>query len=125
MTKPLFKISELKIGDMIQIYINRGESGASMGPSIEGNIEYLRWVAFGGHIYTNDIGEGYYMDTKTPIGIPLHDGYIFGVQKNSAIDVIEQIARVDALSHGRWHLKNYKTLFNKLPFPIGTRIRCN
>ena len=42
------------------------------------------------------------MDTKNPIGIPLHDNCIFGVRKNAAIDIMEEIIKKDALSIGRW-----------------------
>ena len=123
MTKPLYKISELSIGDSILIYIHRQEGGATMGPGTEGKKEYERWVAFGGTVYNDHCGQGYYMDTKNPIGIPLHDNCIFGVRKNAAIDIMEEIIKKDALSIGRWAITNYKTLFHKLPFNIGDSVK--
>ena len=123
MSTPTYKISELSIGDAIKIYIHRQHGGATMGPSVEGIEEYARWVAFGGWVYTNENGHAYYMDTKESIGIPLHDNCIFGVEKNAAIDVIEEIMKKDALSFGRHFITNYKMQFHKLPFNVGDTIR--
>ena len=122
MTKPLYKISELSIGDSILIYIDRGEGGATMGPGTEGKKEYERWVAFGGTVYNDHCGQGYYRDTMKPIGMPLHDNCIFGVQKGAAIDVIEIVMKEAAMSIGRWAIRNYKVQFHKLPFDVGCRI---
>jgi hypothetical protein len=118
----MYQIRSLNIGDAIMIYIHRCEGGASMGRGVEGIKDYERWVAFGGMIYNDHCGQGYYMDTMKPIGIPLHDNCIFGVQKGAAMDVIEIVMKETAMSVGRWAIRHYKALFHKLPFNEGCRV---
>ena len=123
MLTPKYKISELSIGDSILIYIHRQEGGATMGPSVEGIEEYARWVAFGGWVYNETNGQGYYLDTKLPIGIPLHDNCIFDVRKGESIGIIEEVMRKEAVKIGRWAIINYKMQFHKLPFEVGVHIK--
>ena len=120
-----YKIADLKIGDTIGIYINRQEGGASMGPSVEGKPEYYRHVAFGGHVYNNNTGQGYYLDTLEPIGIPLHDSCIFEVIKGHSREVVKSILREQAKQVGRWAVSSFVNEFNSFPFSIGSRVTIN
>lgn len=120
-----YKISDLKIGDKIGIYIHRTDGGASMGPSVEGNPEYYRHVIFGGHIYNNNHGQGYYLDTLEPIGIPLSDSCIFEVIKGGAIEQMKQIMLKQAKQIGRWAISRFVEEYNEFPIVMGSRVLIN
>lgn len=119
------KISDLKIGDAIGIYINRVEGGITMGPSLEGKQEYYTLVAFGGTVYNNNTGQAYFTDTMEPLGLPLHDSNIHEVKPGAALSVIKQIMLKQAHQIGKWAISQYYEQFGSFPVQKGDKVRIN
>lgn len=114
-------IKSLSIGDLILLYVQEMEGGASMGRGVEGNPEFEKWVVFGGSVYTENVGQAYYQD-GTPLGMFLHDSDIFGVKSKEGLPVIRKVMLENARQCGSHHTEHFVELFNECPFHPGEKV---
>lgn len=118
MKKNNYNFKDINIGDLISIYIKVQEGGSSMGPDIEGNPKYLKYVVFSGMIGNSTMGQAYFDNCK-PVGIPLSASSIYDVKPGKGLHIIKETMRNLALKVGRWAIQHYIDQFNEFPLEKG------
>ena len=120
-------LSELQIGDIIGIHIDRYDGGAVMCPSYHGKKQYYKEVAFAGTLGDGRVCHAYYIDTLEPLGLPICASEIFKIIKQdiATIEIMKQIFLKQALTIGRWAIKQYVDTFNQFPFQTGICVKIN
>lgn len=109
---------KINLGDLVKIYVKRGEGGSSMGPSVFGKQEYETWVVYNGTIGKFDVSNCYHIDNLEPVGIPISLTDIVDIKSKAGLSYLEKIWRKDARKIGRWALTNYVQFFAGYSFPI-------
>lgn len=116
--------NDLKKGDLVLIYIKRFNDSAMTGPSVQDDETNLTWVIYDGIVMNiEDIWQGYFVDTLSPIGLPMSFDKIVDVKSNEGLESLEKIYKLKASTHGGHFLLNYISIFNKVPIYKGSLIK--
>lgn len=122
--KKVKSLSELKEGDLIQIYIHRTEGGASMGPEVEHDPENLEWVIFMGTLGTKgSVCNAMFMDGDH-VGIPisLSDIQNFKPRNDLSSSVLYKYYLSHARTIGRHYTLELIDLFDRSPFSMNEKV---
>lgn len=119
----MYSSENVKVGDLVSIYIKRNKSGAEMGPEIRGKAEYLTDVIYNGTVYNNDNFNALYPDTLTGVGMALEFKDIVQVKPKEGLGRLEYHLRHKAATISVTYLPLYVRIFHKMPFYKGTFIK--